>query len=69
MEGHKQQSIGAYMTITELWEDFGNTPINDDEQLDQDWLQFKAGTDRFVVCYWFENTFEVSVASLMGLDG
>ncbi len=47
-----------------LWNDFGNTPINNDDETEEDWLHFEAGCDRFAIWHWFEETFDISVAEL-----
>ena len=51
-----------------LWEKLGDIPINDEEELDEPFMQFEKGTDRYEVWHWFEEKFNVSVAKdLMGL--
>ena len=59
----------------ELWEELGNTPVNEDMELDEEFnpkgfdAVFEIGTDCFDVWHWFEETFDLSVAKdLMGLD-
>jgi len=48
--------------IQKLWEDFGNTPIDDEDCIEQSWNDFPKGTSRFDIWHWFENTFNISVA-------
>lgn len=47
-----------------LWGKFGDTPINNDDEIDTNfydldgsWL-FDKGTDRFEIMHWFEEVFE-----------
>lgn len=55
-------------SIKMLWEDFGDVPMNPEtECLEEDWHGFAAGTHREEIWSWFEETFGVSVAELMGL--
>jgi len=52
-----------------LWEDFGNVPVSpENETIEDDWMMFAAGTDRYEIWHWFETEFGLSVASdLMGM--
>ena len=50
-----------------LWEKLGNTPINEDEEIDEVFLDFPIGTSIYDIWHWFEDTFDISIASLMGL--
>lgn len=47
-----------------LWQDLGAVAVrmSDDDQIDEDWLLFNAGTERAVIWHWFESEFDVSVA-------
>ncbi len=49
-----------------LWSELGDIPINEDEELEEDFNPighyFGAGTDRYDVWQWFENYFNLSVA-------
>ena len=47
-----------------LWAEFGDVPINEDEEIDEDWHIFSKGTDRFEIWHWFEETYDISIASL-----
>lgn len=52
-----------------LWSKFGDVPMNPEtECIEEEWNGFPAGTHREQIWFWFENTFNVSVAEdLMGL--
>lgn len=54
---------GAKRRLAEdLWQSLGDVPINDDDEIVEPWKQFPAGTDRFEIWHWFEDTFGLSVA-------
>lgn len=56
--------------IKELWESFGEVPIDNDDRILEPFCKFPKGTDRFEVWKWFEEEFNVSVAiDLMELEG
>lgn len=44
----------------QLWEQF-DTPISDNEELEEPFLHFPAGTDRMEVWHWFEEHFAISL--------
>ena len=46
----------------ELWEQFGDIPIDDNDCIVEPFKQFPIGTDRFEIWHWFEREFNVSVA-------
>lgn len=55
-------------SVKMLWEDFGDILMDPEtECIEEDWHGFEAGTHREEIWQWFEETFEVSVAELMGL--
>ena len=55
-------------SIKMLWEDFGDIPMDPEtECLEEAWHGFAVGTHREEIWHWFEETFHVSVAELMGL--
>jgi hypothetical protein len=56
-----------------LWSALGDIPVNEDDELDADFVNsfntFEKGECKFEVWHWFENTFNLSVAKdLMNLD-
>lgn len=55
--------------VVELWREFGDVPMDPGtECIEEEWNRFPAGTHREEIWYWFEESFNVSVASdLMGL--
>jgi len=53
----------------ELWEELGDIPVNDKEEIDEPFLDFEIGIDMYEIWHWFEETFNVSVAKdLMNLE-
>ena len=52
------------------WEDLGDTPVNEHEEIDERFLNFEAGTDIYSIWHWFEQEYDCSVATeLMKLEG
>lgn len=47
-----------------LWDEFGNVSINENDEIEDNFLHFERFTSRFEVWEWFETTFDVSVTSL-----
>lgn len=47
-----------------LWREFSDTPTNNNDEIDQDFLHFKKGTSRFDIWHWFEESFDVNVEML-----
>lgn len=43
--------------LLKLWEDLGNIPVNNDDEIDKPFLHFEKGTDREEVWYWFGDTY------------
>ena len=57
-----------YNDVIDMWNDFGETPINDEDELCEPWKQFEKGTNRFDVWHWFEDTFHIPVIKLMTIE-
>nr|WP_303181869.1 Appr-1-p processing protein [Lachnoclostridium phocaeense] len=57
-------------SIKRLWTEFGLIPVDPEtEELETAWHGFPAGTHRFEIWHYFEDTFGLSVAQdLMGVD-
>ena len=54
-------------TSKELWESLGDVCTNEDDEIESQWLGFEIGTHRQEIWNWFEKTFDVAVAHLMGM--
>lgn len=52
--------------LKRLWSEFGDIPINDQDQLKEPFLGFDKGTDRFEVWHWFDERYPGGVAALTG---
>jgi len=49
-------------TPQELWEELGDVPVTENDDLDVPFLHFETRTDKFEVWHWFEEVFDLSVA-------
>lgn len=41
-------------TLSELWEMFGDIPVNNDDEIEKDFLNFLTGTSKLDVWHWFD---------------
>lgn len=48
--------------IKKLWQQLGDIPINNNEEIEERFLHFNIGTDIYTVWHWFEENFDISVA-------
>lgn len=44
-----------------LWEELGDVPIDDNDNITCEWRSFCKGTSRFAIWHWFERFFDISV--------
>ena len=42
------------VTIEQLWDDFSVIPINNSDEIEEQFLDFEPGTSRFDVWHWFD---------------
>ena len=42
------------LNLAELWNQFSEIPINNNDEIEKDFLCFKAGTSKFDVWHWFD---------------
>ncbi|MGM9779769.1 MAG: hypothetical protein ACI3ZD_15770 [Prevotella sp.] len=42
------------LTLEELWDQFSEVPVNNDDEIEEDFLFFSAGTSKFDVWHWFD---------------
>ena len=54
--------------IEELWDEFEDVPIDEDECLDIDWHDWSKGTHREEIWHWFDKHHSKGVYSLMFPD-
>ena len=51
-------------SILLLWKEFGSIPMNPEtECIEEEWHGFAAGTFREDIWKWFEDTFQLSIAT------
>ena len=50
--------------LESLWELFGDVPINDNDEIEEDFMFWDAGTDRFDIWKWFDEKYPGGVAAL-----
>lgn len=43
-----------YKELQELWDKLGDIPVNNDDEIEEDFLNFPAGTSKFDVWHWFD---------------
>ncbi len=56
-------------TPQELWDELGDIPVDENDELETPFLHFEVGTDKFDIWHWFEEEFDLSVAKdLMHLE-
>ena len=48
-----------------LWELFGDIPIDDGDNILEDFLGFEVGTNRFDIWHWFDERYPGGVHALM----
>ena len=53
--------------LEDAWEAFGDIPIDDNDLIQQEFLGFPIGTNRFDVWKWFDEHYTGGVAKLAGL--
>lgn len=42
------------LNLVELWELFAETPVNENDELEESFMCFEAGTSKFDVWHWFD---------------
>ncbi len=51
----------TFIDEAKFWELLGDVPVNEDDEIDIDFLIFDKGTDKFDIWHWFEETFETQI--------
>lgn len=52
-----------FLSANHFYCDFANVPVNNDDEIDEDWYCFEKGTDRFEVLKWFEESYGFPIVS------
>ena len=42
------------LTLKELWNRFSDVPVNNNDEIEEDFLSFPVGTSKFDVWHWFD---------------
>lgn len=42
------------LTLKELWDEFSEVPVNNNDEIEEAFLSFPAGTSKFDVWHWFD---------------
>ncbi len=56
------------MKITELkkmWSEFGDIPVNDNDEIELDFYYWEKGTDRFDIWQWFDELLPNGISELI----
>lgn len=51
--------------LIELWEAFGDITIDEDENIEQQFMEFEVGTNRFDIWHWFDDRYPGGIVKLM----
>ena len=51
--------------LENLWRDFADVPIDEDERLEEDWFKYKKGTDKEDIWHWFDKKHSKGVYYLL----
>jgi len=54
------------LKLKQLWQAFGDTPINDYDEIDEQFLHFEVGTDKMYIWDWFDQKHSIGLYILMG---
>ena len=48
--------------LEELWTEFSDVPINDNDEIPESFYHWESGTDRFDIWYWFDEKLPNGIA-------
>jgi hypothetical protein len=48
--------------LKKMWEEFADTPINRDDEIETDFYCWKKGTYRFEIWHWFDEKLQNGLA-------
>ena len=60
---------GLSFTVKDMWSVLGDTPVNDDGEIEIPYLHFCAWTDREDIWHWFEYVFDISIVDYFQSKG
>lgn len=50
--------------LQKLWDKFSNVPINENDEIEEDFHVWEKGTDRFSIWRWFDDTHSEGIIAL-----
>ena len=63
------REYGAVPEAMEMfWDEFGDIPIDDNDETLESYLWWPVGTNRFDIWHWFDEKYPGGVAKLMHLE-
>lgn len=63
--GLENCKVEIKQNVMDLWNEFGDIPMNDNEELEYEWNGFEIGTSKYDIWHWFEESFNVRVIDLL----
>ncbi|MDO4305948.1 MAG: hypothetical protein Q4C77_03875 [Eubacteriales bacterium] len=54
--------------IEKLWELLGEIPVDNNDQIEEDFLGFPEGTDKLDIWHWFDERYPDGVVRLLGKE-
>lgn len=51
-----------YLTAQDAWNALGEIPVDSHDDIEESFLQFPSGTDKFEVWHWIEEYYDISIA-------
>lgn len=53
--------------LSQLWKQFGDIPLDNNDAIEEPFLHFPVGTDRMEIWHWFDENDLKGVAHLLGI--
>lgn len=57
------------LLLEQVWDSFGDVPIDDKEEIEHAFMHWPSGTDRFEIWHWFDEKHSKGVAYLTNANG
>jgi hypothetical protein len=51
--------------LADMWIEFGNVPVNENEDIEVDFLWWPIGTDIMDIWHWFDDKFESGLGKFL----
>lgn len=55
-------TVTAKENVQDVWDSLRDVPVDEDDNIEQEWKGFPAGTHKFEIWLWIEEHFDVSIA-------